>query len=187
MNYYKAGLLRKVQSHLNRGGVIAYPTEYCFGLGCDPFNYQAINKIIHLKARNKNKGLIVIAGSQQQLVKLVQPFTDEESIAVKQYWPGPFTLLRPVKSTGFISSNLVGKHSKLAVRVTKHKLVQQLCYYLAMPLVSTSANKARFRPITTYRECKRIFGRQVMVLPGITNNTKRPSTIIDWESKHILR
>ena len=89
--------------------------------------------------------------------------------------------------TNKVPQNLIGKHKKIAVRVTRHKMVGQLCNYLNMPLVSTSANKSGRRSISNYRDCKRIFGQSVLVLPGITNFAKRPSTIIDWQTKQVLR
>ena len=182
---YSIGLLRKVKKHLQQGGVIAYPTESCYGLGCDPFNYQAINRVIRLKGRSKNKGLIVIAAKFAQLKHLIQPLTDKEIIALKEFWPGFYSIILPVRQE--LPANLTGIHHKLAVRLSKHQGVTQLCNFLAMPLVSTSANKSGCRSIRDYRECKRQFGRQVMVLPGVTGFAKKPSTIIDWHTRQKLR
>ena len=178
---YKIGLLRQVRSHLKRGGVIAYPTEFCFGFGCDPFNHKAINKIIRLKQRDKKKGLIVIAAKTSQLNSLTKPLTNE----VNQYWPGAFSLV--VQAREKVPFNLSGKSRRIAVRVTAHKPVIQLCKYINIPLVSTSANKSGFKPVRTYLEGKRLFGAKVLVLPGTTGFAKRPSVIIDWENHNILR
>jgi len=185
MYRYSSELLLKVKNHIKNGGIIAYPTESCYGFGCDPFNYTAINKIINLKGRSKTKGLIVIAGSQKHLSGLIMPLSEKDKNEIKNYWPGPFSLILPV--TKKVPQNLIGKHRKIAVRVTRHQLVQQLCNSLNMPLVSTSANKSGCRSIKTYRECIRQFGKDVMVLPGNTNFAKKPSTIIDWETKRQLR
>lgn len=186
MYFYSNDLIAKVRKHIKNGGLIAYPTESCYGIGCDPFNRKAIDKIIKIKLRNKQKGLIVIAGDKKQLAGLIPASTlDNDEKELNRYWPGPFSLILPV--TNKVPKNLIGKHSKIAVRVTKHQLVQQLCKNLNLPLVSTSANKSGFKSIRTYRECKRQFGKQLMVLPGITNFNKKPSTIIDWDSKEILR
>ena len=178
---YKIGLLRKVRSHLKRGGLIAYPTEFCFGLGCDPFNHKAINKIIRLKQRDKKKGLIVIAAKTTQLKKLTTPLDQE----VSSYWPGPFTLV--VRAQTSVPFSLTVKNRRIAVRVSAHDLVIQLCNYLNMPLISTSANKAGFKPVKTYLEANRLFGRNVLVMPGTTGFLKRPSVIIDWDNRKILR
>ncbi len=186
MKYYSHALLSKVFTHIKNGGVIAYPTEFCYGLGCDPFNYKAVNKIIKLKKRNKNKGLIVIAGDMLELKNVILPLDASEYSKIIHYWPGFYTLIMPANQK-LIAANLLGKHNKVAVRVSKHKLVKQLCKFLSMPLVSTSANKSGYYPAKTYKECKKIFGHDVMVLPGNTNHKKRSSTIIDWATGKILR
>lgn len=185
MYNYSSLLLYKVKQHLKSGGIIAYPTESCYGFGCDPFNYKAINKIIQLKGRSKTKGLIVIAGDRKQLNGLIQPIPAVKEDIIAKYWPGFYSLILP--TTDKVPRNLIGRHHKIAVRVTKHKQVQQLCKFLDMPLVSTSANKAGFKAVKTYRDCMRQFGDKVLVLPGITNFAKKPSTIIDLENNRILR
>jgi L-threonylcarbamoyladenylate synthase len=185
MRYYSPAKLRQIKRHLRNGGVIAYPTESCYGFGCDPFNYSAINKIIRLKGRNKAKGMIVIAGGVAQLQKVIKPLNSTEKPQLTQYWPGFYSIILPVSRQ--IPRNLIGSHRKIAVRVTRHKLVKQLTCALHMPLVSTSANKSGHQSIKTYRECVRQFGKRVMVLSGATNFAKKPSTIIDWESKKTLR
>lgn len=186
MKYYSTQLLQEVQQHIQNGGVIAYPTESCYGFGCDPFNPIAIQKIINLKRRNKNKGMIVIAGSIKQLDKLIQPLNNEEIESIfNNYWPGSYSLILPV--TKKVPHILVGQHKQIAVRITKHELVKQLCNYLNMPLVSTSANKSGNKSIKTYKECVRHFGNDVLVLPGNTLFAKKPSTIIDYKNKKIYR
>lgn len=183
MNYYNNKQLHQIKAHLKQGGVIAYPTESCYGFGCDPLNHKAINKILKLKRRDKNKGLIVVASEKRQLNKLISSLP--ESTQLEKYWPGFYTLLLP--TTDFVPYNLIGKHSKLAVRVSNHPLVRQLCSYMNMAIVSTSANQSKCLPSKNYRECKRLFGSSALVLPGLTQFAKTPSTIIDWQTKNILR
>lgn len=183
MRGYSVNLLRHVRNHLKNGGIIAYPTEHCYGIGCDPYNYKAIDKIIRLKQRDKNKGLIVIAGNIKQLQNLVVTPTSSE---LADYWPGGYTLLLPTNNDQ-LPKNLAGRHPKLAVRVTKHMGVIQLCGFLESALVSTSANYSGFNPAKNLSACVRQFGSKLMILPGMTNNAKRPSIIMDWSSKKILR
>lgn len=185
MYTYSTVLLNKVKQHLRAGGVIAYPTESCYGLGCDPFNYKAINKVIQIKGRSKAKGLIIIAGQSRQLQNIIAPLSDYDLLELKKYWPGFYSLILP--ATKNVPQNLMGRHHKVAARVTTHKLVQQLCCALDMPLVSTSANKTGSKSIKSYKECKRQFGNQVMVLPGRIGFAKNPSIIIDWQTKKVLR
>lgn len=185
MDFYSTKLLQKVKAHLKNGGLIAYPTESCYGFGCDPFNYKAIAKLIKVKGRSKTKGLIVISSSTSQLHKLIQPIANDQKTKLAKYWPGFYSLI--LRVTSKVPRNLIGSHSKVAVRVSLHPHVKQLCYSLNTPLVSTSANKSGHHSIKNYRECQRQFGKRVLVLPGKIGKAKRPSTIIDWESQKILR
>lgn len=186
MHRYNSTVLNKIRHHLKNGGVIAYPTESCFGLGCDPFNYKAINLILKFKSRHKHKGLIVIAKDIDQLNKLIMPFSAGEKEKLKLIWPGAVSLL--VNPSQKILPNLIGKHNKIAVRVTKHALVKQICNYCNIPLVSTSANQAGFKSAKNFRQCVNQFrNKDLLILPGLTNFAKKPSTIIDWETQKIFR
>jgi L-threonylcarbamoyladenylate synthase len=184
MRGYNQKQLKKISQHIRRGGLIAYPTEHCYGIGCDPFNREALRALIKVKGRNPKKGFIVIASKVQQLSNIVVlPSNANEFNTV---WPGPVTLLLEAQKHK-VHQILTGKHKTVAVRVSKHKLVQQLCNFINSPLVSTSANFSGLRPSKTYKDCLQQLGRRVMVLPGLTNFAPNPSTIIDWRSKKRLR
>ncbi|MCC2625770.1 MAG: threonylcarbamoyl-AMP synthase [Burkholderiales bacterium] len=185
MQSYNSSLLGKIRRHIKNGGVIAYPTESCYGFGCDPFNYKAIKQILKIKRRDKAKGLIIIAASVDQLNQLIAPISANDKNKLKEYWPGFYSLLMP--TTDKTLSILGGKHKTLAVRVSKHDLVRQICSFINMPIVSTSANYSGHKSIKTYRECVKQFGKKVLVLPGNTNFAKKPSTIIDWKTGKTLR
>ncbi len=174
-----------IRAHLRAGGVIAYATESCYGLGCDPRNVAAIGKILRLKRRPWHKGLIVVASQPAQLRQLIRPLTAEQAAITARYWPGPYTFLLPRLPRA--PRVLGGRHAKLAVRISAHPDVQRLCAALDMALVSTSANRAGCKPIKTARECARQFGAEVRVLPGRIGKRKRPSTIMDIETQKILR
>lgn len=177
--------LGALRAHLRAGGVIAYATESCYGLGCDPRNVDAIEKILRLKRRPWHKGLIVVASDVAQLRQLIRPLTAEQRAFTRQYWPGPYTFLLPRLTRA--PRVLGGRHAKLAVRLSAHPDVQNLCRALDMALVSTSANRAGCKPIKTAKECLRQFGTRVTVLPGRIGKRKRPSTIMDIDTKKILR
>jgi L-threonylcarbamoyladenylate synthase len=185
MYRYSNHTLAKIKQHIANGGVIAYPTESCYGFGCDPLNRKAIDSVIKLKKRSKNKGMIVIASSKSQLNKIIKPLDTKSYNAVDEYWPGPYSLILKTKYN--VPKNLIGKYSKIAVRVTKHELVKQICNSLGYPIISTSANISGKRSIKTYRECYKQFGSKVLVLPGLIGFAKKPSTIIDWETRTVLR
>lgn len=181
---YKSTTLRKAKQHLQKGGVIAYPTEFCYGLGCDPHNRVAINKIFKLKKRKANKSLIVIASKQAQLNSLTTRLSDTTKEQLKQYWPGFYSILLPAKPS---INTALQKNSKIACRVTKHHATTQLCNYLNMAIVSTSCNHSGKKPIRRYKDCIRLFGKKILVLKGITDFKKSPSRIIDLENQQILR
>lgn len=181
---------RALQAYLKQGGVVAYPTESCYGLGCAPDSYRGIQKILRLKKRPQHKGLIVIAAHVSQLEnRLIQPLATLPAPVVAQtqrYWPGSYTLLLPKQKKTL--PILTGKQLAIAVRVTANRMAQQVCHQAQSALVSTSANRSGKRAIKTYRECVRQFGATgIKILRGQTGRAKKPSTIIDPFSGQKLR
>lgn len=174
-----------IRAHLRAGGVVAYATESCYGLGCDARNISAIKKILRLKRRPWHKGLIVVASELAQLRQLIQALAPQQQAVTERHWPGPYTFLLPRSARA--PRVLTGRHRKLAVRLSAHPDVLRLCAALQMALVSTSANRAGFKPSRTAKECARQFGTQVMVLPGRVGQRRRPSTIVDIDSGAVLR
>lgn len=131
-------ILRQAASCCHTGGVIAYPTESVYGLGCDPLNPVAVAKILQLKQRQPEKGLILIAGSLQQLL----PFIDISSQQQKHLHSSddqPITWL--VKPSPLAPSWVTGQHPKIAVRITQHPIARDLCLATGYPLVSIFSNK----------------------------------------------
>ncbi len=190
---YKALLLKKIKQHISRGGIIAYPTEACYGLGCDPLNYKAIKKIIQLKRRNKDKGMIAVADRLIRFNKLIMPYDHEtQNFINSTYWnelnhknKQAYSIIYDLKPTVF--SKINGKFNSLAIRVSKHKALNQLCHYLKIPISSTSANISGKHTIKNYRNCVKQFGNNVMVLKGDIGFYKKPSSIIDTIKQIILR
>ena len=176
--------LSTLHAHLKHGGVIAYPTESCYGLGCDPRNRAAVQKILRLKRRPWHKGLILVAANLEQVARFILPVSVTERATLGQHWPGPYTFLLPASNR--VPKLLIGKHRSLAVRLSAHPAVARLTQALG-PLVSTSANVSGARPIKTYAEAQRTFGQQVWVLPGRIGKRRTPSVIIDLQSGKKLR
>jgi len=170
------------------GGVIAYPTEAVYGLGCDTDNDTAIQKLLAVKQRPWQKGLILVASDFQQLLAYV----DESQLTAEQLefafskWPGPFTFVMPIKAQ--VSKYLCGEFDSIAVRVSAHAGVQALCRALNKPLVSTSANLAGEDPALTAAEILADFtGKIDALVLGELGEQRQPSTIIDARSGKILR
>ncbi len=179
-----AALLARARAVYRGGGVLAYATESCFGLGCDPLNARALRRVIALKGRPNHKGLIVVGASLEQLAPLIRPLSAAERATVARYWPGPTTFLIPASRK--VLPLLRGRHRKIAVRVTAHEETASLCHALG-PLVSTSANRAGQRALRSAAACRHAFGAQVLTLPGRVGRRRKPSTIIDLESGRVLR
>lgn len=174
--------LRRIGALIQAGGIGAYPTEGVYGLGCDPLNEQAIARVIALKGRADNKGLIVIAASQRQLDPLVA-------------WPEDFTLQadpRPVTwvvpAAEGLPPLLTGGRETIAVRVTNHPPVIALCNAAGMALVSTSANRSG-RPACRYDwQIRKQFRHDVeWILPAKLGNQRGPSEIREAATGRVLR
>ncbi len=177
--------VRRLAAYLKRGGLIAYPTESCYGLGCDPRNRQAVLRILKLKQRPQHKGLILIASHYQQVARYLKPLTPTEQAKLQNAGVQAVTYLLPVKQSA--PRWLRGDHDTLAVRLTAHPFAKQLCRSTASALVSTSANRSGQRPAKTFAECQRLFGKKVWVLRGRVGKRKQPSTICAWSDGKIVR
>ena len=172
-------------AYLRRGGVIAYATESCYGLGCDPRNPLALKKIIGLKGRSAAKGMLLIADKFKRLEPYLKPLAATDRARMARTWPGPVTWVVPASSA--CHALLTGGRQTIAVRVTAHPGAAGLCRSLRSALVSTSANKSGRKPAKTAQECRRIFGRRVRVIDGRIGSRKRPSTLIDLATGTVLR
>ena len=171
---------------LKKGGVIAYPTEAVFGLGCDPRDEEAVKRIINLKGRDAGKGLILIAASFSQLEPYIKELDQQTRQELLNSWPGPVTWIVPADDS--VSSTLRGKHTSLAVRVTDHPLVQQLCKKFNGAIVSTSANPAGEEPARNTQEVKNYFENKLdYVLEGETGGLDKPTEIRDALTKQVIR
>jgi L-threonylcarbamoyladenylate synthase len=180
--------LAKAIKALKVGEVIAYPTEAVFGVGCDPDNSQAIALLLALKQREKSKGLILIAADYQQLL----PYVDDRALSaaqmqlLQQSWPGPVTWVLPARAG--LTDWLTGQFDTIAVRVSDHPLVQQLCRAYGKPLTSTSANLSGLPACRTAAQVRLQLGEQLnVILDAPTCGRNNPSEIRDIRTGHIFR
>jgi L-threonylcarbamoyladenylate synthase len=168
------------------GKVIAYPTEAVYGLGCDPFNEDAVNKILQLKARPVEKGMILISHDIDVLKPYIAPLSDEQWSMLASRWPGPYTFVVPKSER--VPDWISGTHDSIAVRVTAHPVAAALCRAFNKPIVSTSANRSTEPPCLDNLEVYSVFGDAVdYILPGRVGSEKKPTTMIDLLSGKILR
>ena len=178
--------IRRAVEILRAGGIIAYPTEAVWGLGCDPRNEAALRRLLSIKHRDPAKGLILIAADFGQLepwLAEIDPRLQEKALAS---WPGPVTWIWPAKDTA--SALLRGNHATLAVRVTGHPLVAQLCREFGGALVSTSANRSGQPPARTADDVRRLLGDAIdCIVEGQTGGREAPSEIRDVITGATLR
>jgi L-threonylcarbamoyladenylate synthase len=178
-------LLKRAAITCNEGGVIAYPTESVFGLGCDPLNQKAVYKILQLKNRSADMGLILIASNIEQLVPFID-ISPQQKKQLKKTTTAPITWL--VKASKYTPEWITGKHSQIAIRITQHPVCQQLCGLTNYPLVSTSANPSGLRPAKNNLQVIRYFGNSIdFLLPGKTGGRDRPTEIRDLGTDKIIR
>ncbi|MGC8731374.1 MAG: L-threonylcarbamoyladenylate synthase [Halothiobacillaceae bacterium] len=178
--------LRFAAHWLRKGGIVAYPTEAVYGLGCDPTRTDALRKLLELKRRPWHKGLILIAARPVQFEPFLAPLDTERVERAHAHWPGPTTWLWPAQP--WVSPLLRGEHHTLAVRVPGHPLARALCDAFGGALVSTSANRSIQEPARSPLEVRRKLGPcTVFIISGAVDRKARPSRIIDIRSGRILR
>jgi len=173
---------------LKRGGLLAYPTEAVWGLGCDPFDAAAVQRLFEVKQRPQAKGLIVIAASLEQIEPLVDlaALPAERRAEILASWPGPHTWTLPARP--HVPERVRGDHPTLAVRVTAHPVAAALCTGFGAPIVSTSANLAGEPPPRQREELDpRVVAGLDGVVAGRTGGLERPTPIRDGHSGHPLR
>lgn len=183
-----AEILLEVKEHLQQHGVIAYPTEGVFGLGCLPDDSVAVKKILAMKGREQSKGLILIAADYSQLL----PYVDDNAIpqdkrfSVFSHWPGHTTLILPARKQ--TPDYLTGNHQTIAVRVTNFEPVRTLCRALETPLVSTSANLQGQAAARTIEDVQTMFGDKVdWIMPAEVGTAQKSSRIFNPLTQETLR
>jgi len=178
--------LQQAVRALRRGDVVAYPTEAVWGLGCDPNNQQALFKILLLKHRPYDKGVILVAASIAQLQPYLRGLSSDLMQVLNDSWPGPNTWVIP--HNGHCPEWIRGAHHSLAVRVSKHPMVVALCAAFGGPIVSTSANPGGLPPARTALQVRRYFRNEpITYAPGSVGDAAQPTQIRELLSGTILR
>jgi len=178
--------LRETLHHLLQGDVIAYPTEAVYGLGCDPMNAEAVHRLLAMKQREAGKGLILVASELEQLLPYLQTLSPTDIDTLQRSWPGPVTWIIPCLAE--VPTWLRGAHLSLAVRVTAHPIVQQICQGYGGPIVSTSANISGRPPARSPLAVRRSFGNLIdYIVHAELGGAKNPSQIRDLRSGTVIR
>ena len=172
-------LLREAARAIRQGGLVAYPTEGVYGLGCDPWNPLAVERLLRLKSRSMTKGLILLAAGWADLVPFMSPLPVAERDRVLASWPGAITWLLPASPQAPLW--LTGGGDRVAMRVTAHPVAAALCRACGKALVSTSANRSGQPPARSALAVRRRFlpGTLDVILHGALGGLSRPTPIRD--------
>lgn len=168
--------ISEAQLLLKQGKIIVYPTEAVYGLGCDPFNGEAVKKMLALKQRSAHNGLIVLIADWSQLTPLIGEIPEQLLEAVSTSWPGPTTWLFPKAAT--IPDWVSGAHNSIAIRMSAHPVAKALCSQ--GPIISTSANISGHDPAMTQADVHAQFPDGIdALIEGALGGASQPSAIYD--------
>lgn len=171
---------------LRAGGVVAYPTEAVFGLGCDPLCESAVRRILAIKKRPVTKGLVLVADEPARLTPWVAPMAPAVRDRVEATWPGPYTWVVPARA--WVPAWLTGGSGRLAVRVSGHPVAAGLARAFGAPLVSTSANRRARRPERCAQAVRRRLGAEIDHVVGErVGGLASPSEVRDALTGAVLR
>jgi len=183
MNHWQLARTARV---IHGGGIIAYPTEAVFGLGCDPLNPEAVHNLLAIKQRPVDKGLILIAADISQLTPFITPLTAEAKAQLAKTWPGPHTWLLPAHAN--TPRWIRGQHNTIAVRVTAHPIAAALCRTAGHALISTSANPAGKAPAISALRVRHYFPTVLdNILHGALGTETGPTPIRDLMTQKLVR
>ena len=173
--------IQKAAQIINKGGIVIFPTDTVYGIGCDPYNQKAVLSLYKIKKREKTKPLPVIGYSKKELEKIAE-FNDKAEKIAEMFWPGPITLILKVKDENIKKSLGLGK--KIAVRVPNNQCVLSLlkeCKFL----VATSANISGTTSLTDPNDCKRDLNGYDLLIDGGILSDNGESTIVEIDENKL--
>ena len=166
---------------INDGAIVVFPTDTVYGLGCNPYNHEAVLSLYEIKKREKTKPFPVIGYSKKEVEAIAEFNPLEEKIAEK-FWPGPITLILKVKDKEIQKSLDLGR--KIAVRVPNNQCVLALLKECKL-LIGTSANISGTAPFNDPNECgKNLSGYDLLIDGGIISS-QGESTIVEIENNNV--
>ena len=170
--------LRKASAVIAKGGVIAFPTETFYGLGVNPFDRQALERVFALKGRSPAGPLLVLIEARSDVRRLASEVTPTAERLMEAYWPGPLTLI--FRALPSLPPELTAGTGTIGVRLSSHPDLPRLLEAAGGALTGTSANRTGEAPASTADEVRRIFGSEVdLVLDGGRTAGAPPSTVLD--------
>lgn len=170
--------IRRAVMVIQKGGVVAVPTETYYGLAADPENEAALHRLFELKQRPQHKPILVLISKIEQLHGYIASIPQLYTDLIDCYWPGPLTLVFPAKTT--LSPLLTGGTGTIGVRLTPHPIACRIIDLLGRPITATSANISRHEPARTARQVKMFFGDRLdFVVDGGAADEGPGSTVVN--------
>lgn len=166
------------QTLVEREGIMVYPTETFYAIGCDARKSESVNRIYQLKNRKRTSPLLVLINSWDMAREYITFENDDQIAFLRQFWPGPLTAILPMK--GGLAPELNYQNSVVGFRMTDSDVARALITIIGAPIVGTSANISNQRETTRMSETRGYFGDQVEIyVDGGETPGEAPSTIID--------
>jgi len=179
--------IKRAAQVMQKGGVVAYPTEAVWGVGCDPACEAAVQRLLDLKQRPVEKGLILLAADEAMVAPYLAELNAAQRKTLSESWPGPNTWIIP-KMSELVPAWVRGRFDSVAIRVTAHPWAAGLSRAFGGPIVSTSANPTGSAPALHQWQVQRYFqGRVDHICAGSVGGNRQPSTIRDLQTGAVIR
>lgn len=176
--------IKNIVKIIRQGGIILYPTEGVYGLGCDPFNETATKRLLKIKQRSSNKGLILIASNWNQVKKLININPNNYTTINECFIPTTWVFT----ATEYVPHWIVGQHKSVAIRVTTHQIAKNICNEFNGPIVSTSANISGDNPVTDIKMVNEDIMNYVdIIVDGFVGSLSKSTRICDFNTMKIIR
>lgn len=170
---------------LERGGVISFPTETYYGLGVDPFNISAVDRLFLLKKRERKKPILVLVSDIEMLSLLVDSIPEQYRNLMERFWPGPLTLIFPAKKT--VSALLTGGTGTIGIRISSNPIVSEIFKTWRKPFTATSANISNQDPAKSSAEVLSYFGEKLdYLIDGGESPAGLCSSIVALKNKRFI-
>jgi L-threonylcarbamoyladenylate synthase len=177
-------MIRSAAAILKKGGIIVYPTETVYGIGCDPLREEAVERIRRLKQRVSSKAMLLLADSLEMVENMAGSLDPLAHRLGEHFWPGPVTMI--LKSKKILPRYLYGSSGGVAFRVTSHRLAASIIHEFGRPIISTSANIAGQPPVVNFKQAQEEFGKNAdIVIENPELLSGEPSAVIDITSGRI--
>lgn len=174
--------IKKAVRLLKQGGLIAFPTETYYGLGVDPFNKEALQRLFKVKRRDVDKAVLVLVADQSQVERFAYSIPADFNKLMASFWPGPLTLVFPARSN--VPELLTGGTETVGIRQSPNSIAIKLVQEFAGPITATSANRSGATPATTAAEVDENFGSEVdLIIDGGATPGGQGSTLVGFDQE----